>query len=528
THGDLPPQDPPVTRGLKRVYVRLLGRVEGHPRLVTLAVLLLLAGALAAVPFLKSSFLPSFEEGHFLVHMILAPGSSLEESLRLGKAVSRELHTLPYVAAVAQKAGRPEEGNATRGPNASEIEVNLKRGRQPLSAEAQIRRLVDKIPGATFSINTFLKERMEETVSGHKGSLAVNVFGSSLSALDREGRKVAAVLKKIPGVADVRILSQAGAPQLAISLRKAALLRWGIAPVSVFDTVQTAYQGMTVGQIYRGERVFDVTVILPPRDRTIAAVGNLPVRTPGGVYLPLKELAAIRMSSGRFAILHQGGRRVQTITCNFTGSNSAAITAEAKRLIRSKVSLPEGFYIEFSGTAAAQARAVKDLVFHSLMAAIGIVLLVSVIAGDWRNTLLLLVNLPFALAGGVIAVLLTGGTISLGSLVGFVTVFGITLRNSIMLLSHYEHLVTVEGMSWGPETALRGAAERLSPILMTALVTALGLLPLALGVKTPGQEVVGALAIVVLGGIFTSTALNLLVLPTLALRFGRFGAGSRA
>jgi CzcA family heavy metal efflux pump len=522
-HGDLPPEDPPVTRGLKNKYVGLLGRVELHPRLVALGVLLLPAAALVAVFHLNSSFLPAFEEGHYLVHMTLAPGSSLEESLRLGKQVSRELLSLPYVRAVAQKAGRAEEGSATRGPNASEIEVNLKRGRQPLSAESQIRRLLDRIPGATFSINTFLTERMEETISGYKASLVVNVFGNDLDVLDREGQKIAAVLRQIPGLTDIQVLSQAGAPQMAIGLRKAALLRWGIAPVSVLDTLETAYQGTTVGQIYQGERVFDVTAVLPPEDREITALGNLPVRTPDGIYLPLKELASLRMTSGRFAILHQGGRRVQTVTGNITGSNGAAITAEAQRRIRSEVFLPAGIYMEFSGTAAEEARAMRDLIFHSLIAAIGIVLLVAMVSGHWRNTLLLLANLPFAMAGGVLAVLITGGTMSLGSMVGFVTVFGITLRNSIMLLSHYQHLVAVEGMRWGPETALRGASERLSPILMTALVTALGLLPLAVGARTAGQEIVGALAIVVLGGILASTALNLLVLPTMALRFGRFG-----
>ncbi|MDR3569503.1 MAG: efflux RND transporter permease subunit [Syntrophobacteraceae bacterium] len=526
THGELRSEEPPVTRGLKKGYVRLLGRVERHPGWVIPGVLMLMAGTLVAVPFLKSSFLPKFEEGHFLVHMVLAPGSSLEESLRLGRQVSRELLKLPYVGAVAQKAGRAEAGGEPRGPNASEIEVNLKRGRQPLSAESRIRRLVHGIPGASFSINTFLAERIEETISGYKASLAVNIFGNSLDALDSEGQKVAAVLKQIPGVADIQVLSRGGAPQIAIRLHKAALLRWGIEPVSVLDTMETAYQGTTVGQIYQGERVFDVTAMIAPKDRRIAAIGNLPVRTAGGVYLPLKKLAAIQVTSGRFAVLHQGGRRVQTITCNITGRNSGAIAAEVEHRIRSEVSLPAGGYIQYAGTAAARAKAVGDLIFHALLAATGIVLLVSVVAGHWRNTLLLLANLPFALAGGVVAVLITGQTMSIGSLVGFVTVFGITLRNSIMLLSHYQHLVSVEGMNWGAEAALRGACERLSPILMTALVTALGLLPLALGVRTQGQEIVGALAIVALGGILSSTALNLLVLPAMALRFGRFGMPS--
>lgn len=188
----------------------------------------------------------------------------------------------------------------------------------------------------------------------------------------------------------------------------------------------------------------------------------------------------------------------------------------------SKVSFPSGLYAEFTGTAAAQARVKRDLIFHASLAAIGIILLVSVVACNWRNTLLLLLNLPFALAGGVAAVMLTGRVLSLGSMVGFVTVFGITLRNGIMMISHFEHLVAVEGMNWGGEAAARGASERLAPILMTALVTGLGLLPLAVGYRTPGQEIVGPLAVVVLGGLVTSTILNLLVLPTLALRFGRF------
>ncbi len=521
---ELSAEDPPVVRGLKHRYARLLERVESHPRPVYLLVLLLLAAALVAAPFLKSSFLPNFEEGHYIVHMVLMPGSSLQESLRLGKRVTRELLKLPFVSTVAQKAGRPEKGSSIRGPNASEIEVNLKRGHQPLSAGSQIRRCLEKVPGATFSVNTFLKERMEETVSGYTASLVINIFGNKLDVLDHVGRKAASVLEKIPGIADVQLLSQAGAPRIAISLRKAALQRWGISPVTVLDAVETAYQGTTVGQIHQGERVFDLTVILSPGDRGIASVGELPVRTPGGVFLPLKELASIRMKSGRFSVLHQGGRRVQTITCNVTGANGAAVTAETERRLRAAVLLPAGVFMEFAGTATARSRAVKELIFHSLLAAAGIVLLVSAIAGNWRNSLLLLLNLPFALAGGVLAVLVSGEALSLGALVGFVTVFGITLRNSIMLMSHYEHLVRVEGMEWGPQAALRGASERLCPILMTALVTALGLLPLALGAKTPGREVVGALAIVVLGGIFTSTALNLLVLPTLALRFARFGS----
>jgi Cu/Ag efflux pump CusA len=221
-------------------------------------------------------------------------------------------------------------------------------------------------------------------------------------------------------------------------------------------------------------------------------------------------------------ILHDGSRRVQTITLNVAGGNVDAFVQSARKQIAAKVALAPGNYIQFGGTAAAQAQSRRDLLVHSALAALGIVLLLSIVLTNWRNLLLVLVNLPFALVGGVLAVFAGGGMLSLGAMVGFVTLFGITLRNSIMLISHYEHLVEVEGMEWGYPTAVRGASERLAPILMTALVTGLGLLPLAIGSSAPGQEIEGPLAIVILGGLITSTALNLLVLPTLALRYGRF------
>jgi Cu/Ag efflux pump CusA len=221
-------------------------------------------------------------------------------------------------------------------------------------------------------------------------------------------------------------------------------------------------------------------------------------------------------------ILHDGARRVQTITLNVAGGDVNAFVRNAQKQIAAKVPLAPGNYVQFGGTAEAQAQSRRDLLVHSALAGLGIVLLLSIVLTNRRNLLLVLVNLPFALVGGVLAVFAGGGMLSLGAMVGFVTLFGITLRNSIMLISHYEHLVGVEGMEWGYPTAVRGASERLAPLLMTALVTALGLLPLAIGSSSPGQEIEGPLAIVILGGLMTSTALNLLVLPTLALRYGRF------
>ncbi len=262
--------------------------------------------------------------------------------------------------------------------------------------------------------------------------------------------------------------------------------------------------------------------LAPDERNSVAGIAALPLRTPDGNYISLGQVARVYAGSGRYMILHEGGNRVQPVTCDVVGRNTAAFVAEARRRI-ARLHLPAGIYVEFAGTAQAQSQARRDLLVHSLLAGLGIVLLLSIVLANYRNLLLVLLNLPFALVGGVFAVwLFTDRTLSLGSLVGFVTLFGITLRNAIMLISHYEHLVTHEGAVWGPETAWRGATERLAPILMTALVTGLGLLPLALASGTAGREIEGPMAIVILGGLVTSTILNLLVLPTLSLRFGRF------
>ena len=289
--------------------------------------------------------------------------------------------------------------------------------------------------------------------------------------------------------------------------------------------MSTAYEGANAGQIYDGNQVFNVSVILDVGSRhDVTQVAALPLKSQSGIHMPLGQLAAVSQTAGRFVVLHQGAQRVQTVTCNVGGREVGAFVVDAQRRIGAEVKLPAATYLEFGGTAAGEARARRDLLVNSALVGLGVVLLISVVVRNTRNLILVLLNLPFALVGGVLAVFIVGGMLSIGGLVGFVTLFGITLRNSIMMISHYEHLVTVEDQVWGPATALRGAAERLTPILMTASVTALGLLPLAINSSAPGHEIDGPMAIVILGGLITSTVLNLLVLPTLALRFGRFEA----
>ena len=492
------------------------------------ATLALCAAAAAAAPFFGGAFLPELQEGHFIVHMAAVPGTSLEESLRLGRAVTLELLKNPHIRSVAQQAGRAESADDTWGPHYSEFHVDL----QPLSGQeggqvqGEIRAALSQFPGVYFAIKPFLTERIEEVLSGVTAEVVIKIFGDDLEALDRKAREVAPLISSIRGAADVQVESPPGLPQVFFRLRPERLRQFGFHPVDVLEAVRTAYQGSVVAQTYEANRVFNVAVILDEESRRDPEnLGGLRLHSLQGPAIPLRELVDVYQTTGRFMIVHDGARRRQSVTCNVRGRDIASFVAEAKRKIQA-VSFPPGVYPVFSGAAEASAQARRELLLHSSIAGVGVVLLLSMVFGSARNLLLVLANMPFALVGGVLAVFLTGGWLTVGALVGFVTLFGITTRNSIMMISHFERLVTQEGMEWGLEAALRGASERLAPILMTALVTALGLLPLALGSGEPGREIEGPMAIVILGGLATSTVLNLLVLPSLALRYGRFNPTS--
>ena len=515
----------PFVEKIKEKYRALLLKVEEHPKAVIIIVSVFIVIGIAALPFFGGGFLPELKEGHFIIHMSMIPGTSIEESLRAGHEVGRELLKIPYVRTVAQRVGRAEKSDDVWGTHYSELDVDLKplHGEEAEFAQSEIRKKLAGFPGANFAVKTFLTERVEEVLSGYTASVVLNLYGNDLDKLDEEAGVIAKLLREIRGATEVQIQSPPGTPQLTIQLRNKDLSHWGFDPLQVLDAIRVAYQGEVVGQIYDGNGVFDVSVILDSQKRkSIDDIGSLPLRSPVGTFVRLNQLADIHEVSGRYVVLHQGARRMQTITCNVTGRDINSFVTEAKNRIRSTIALPSGVYVEFSGAAEAQSRSKQDLIVYSLLAGLGIILFLSIVIGNIRNLILVLFNLPFALVGGVLSVFLSGGWLSIGSLVGFVTLFGITLRNSIMMISHYEHLVTYEGMTWGKEAAIRGALERLTPILMTALVTALGLLPLALGSQAPGREIEGPMAIVILGGLITSTALNLLVLPTLALRYGLF------
>lgn len=523
-----PPRQPPVVRWSRAAYLGLLRRIGRSPRLAMLASLLLTLAGAAILPSLGAVFLPDLREGHMILHMVAVPGTSLRESERLGVLITGDLKGIPGVRAVAAQIGRAEAAEDTAGPHYSEIHIDLQPGLDGAAqraVEAQIRELIAGFPGAAFSLKTFLTERIEETVSGFTAPVVVNVVGSDLDRIEAAARSVARELAEVKGAQDVQQASPAGLPQVTVALRPVDLRHWGLDPVEVLEAVRTAYQGDVVGQTYRGNAVYNVLVILDAQVRgRLSAVGDLPLRTPGGRYVRLSQIADVYESAGRYQVQHLGAQRVQAVTANVAGRDIAGFVAAAKRKIAKEVRLPEGVYVTFSGAAEAQAAARRDLLLHAALAGFGIVVLLAIVTGSAANLMLVLVTLPFAFVGGVAAAALTGGVLSLGSIVGFVTLAGISLRNSVMMIAHYEQMVTRDGRTWDAATAAAGAADRMVPILMTSLVTGLGLLPLALGAGEPGREIEGPMALVILGGLVTSTVLTLLILPVLALRFARFRA----
>jgi CzcA family heavy metal efflux pump len=518
----------PALAWLKTRYARALGGLLGRPAAVTGAAALVCLGAVATLPFFGATFLPEFREGHYLIHMSAVPGTSLDESFRLGAHVTRALRRDPRVRSVAQRIGRAELSEDTWGTHYTEFEVDLVplTGEDAETVQDDLRDILAGFPGVNFAIRGFLAERIEETLTGSTAELVVRIFGDDLDSLDVAARRVAETLSTIHGAADVQYDPPPVAPEAIMRLRHGALARYGLRADEVLATVETATRGTVVAQTFDGNRATDVVVTVVPERRTRPEdLRSLPVMSAGGRQVELGQVADVARTTGRFMIAHVGARRVQTVTANVRGRDVEGVTRDLETRLGPTAGLPAGVYAEVGGAGAAQRQARRELLRDGLLAGAGIVMLLWVAFGEASRLWLVLANLPFALVGGVLAVFATGGLLSLGSLVGFVTLFGIATRNAVMLISHYDHLVTAEGEVWGREGAMRGALERLGPILMTALVTALGLLPLALGSGDPGREIEGPMATVILGGLLTSTVLSLFVLPVVALRWGRFGAG---
>ena len=515
---------------LKGVHERLLQRWCHAPGRVIVASVILTILALAALPFFGSQLMPPFREGHFVVQAVAPPGTSLGAVMRIGERISRDFLAIPGVLTVEHQIGRAESGEDTWEPNRSEFHIELKRmsGRAEQRTQEAIRATLEHYPSFQTQVMTFLADRLSESLSGETAPVAINVFGSDLDELDGVANRIAAVLKSVPGASDIQVQSPSGAPFLRVDVQQERLNQYGFTATDVLDTVQTAYQGATAAQIYDANKVVNLVVRLPFSERTDPELlGELLVRGKSGVTVPLRDLATLSLTEGRTSIMHEGARRRQVVTVNPVTSDITGFVAAARNAIDQKTKLPGTVYLEFTGAAAGEAAARRDLLTHAAMAAVGIILLLSVAFGDARSVILIFAMTPFALVGGVLAVAMTGATLSIGSLVGFVTLFGVVARNAILMVAHVDHLMSSEGAAWSLDTVLRGARERLVPILMTALVTALGLLPLAAASGEVGREVQGPMAQVILGGLATSTLMNLLVLPVLIWRFGPLGTARK-
>jgi CzcA family heavy metal efflux pump len=532
-------EDPPMIRIIKKWYVKTLHRIEKHYKFIIAISFMFIAIGLGTLPLFKSQFIPALHEGHYIMHMTAVPGTSEQESLRIGKKVSAVIRRIDGVKSVTQWVGRAPNGADSFGTHYSEFEIEI----GAISGEEQ-RRILNRIReelageevdddgdgiaeagfiGVNFAINTFLTERIEETISGYAASTVINIYGQDLDALDRDANAIASVVKSIRGATDVLVQSPPGTPQLVIRLRPEKMAQLGLQPTDVLDNIRAAHEGTPITQVYEGNRVIGVSVLLALEARDdVQETGSLPLFNPEGKLLRLRDVADIVQENGRSKILHAGAKRIQTVTANVNGRDMESFTNELKDTLKNDVVLSQGSYLEFTGAAEANAKSKEALILHSLLAGVTVFLMLYIAFGRLRNLLLTFANLPFALFGGVLAIMATGGWMSIGSLVGFVTLFGITLRNSIMMVSHYQHLVDEENCTWGLETCIRGASERLPSILMTALVTALGLLPLAAASGQPGREIEGPMATIIVGGLITSTILNLLILPTIMLHFGKF------
>ena len=543
-------EEPPLLRWLQGGYEWIVRRIDRELALVVTCLLLLVAAAGWALYHFGGESLPEMRESHDVIHMQGIPGTSLPQSMAVGHAVARALKEIPAVEHVTQQAGRAELGEDTWGVEYSELEVGLKDlDAEDFEAAQQALRatLRDRFPGFSFEVFSFLSERIMETISGSIAPLAVKVYGDDLADVDRAAREIAAALRTVKGSDNVRPEPQIGQPEIVIRIRPEDAAHHNLRATQIDDTIHAAYQGVQVAQAYDRNRIINLVVVLDPSSRNDPdAVADLWLSVPGsgspsrgtaapphnptppgataetgppGNRLQLKQVADVFLSDGRFLIRHEGGIRQQLVTCNVQGRDIESFVAEAQRRV-GKLILPPGVTFVFTGAHEVKQAVQRELLLLGTAAGAGILLILWMAFGSLRRLLLILVNLPFALVGGVAVVYMMGGVLDVGSMVGFVTLFGITTRNSIMMVSHWQHLHEVDGLPWGPELIFQGARERLAPVLMTALVTALGLLPIALSWGRPGSEIEGPMALVILGGLVTSTGLNLLVLPVLYRRFG--------
>ena len=526
--GRLHEKDAPFVRMLKQVYGRILLPLMHRPKLVLSVIVVALVVTGASISRLGEEFLPNFKERDFLMHWVEKPGTSLDAMNRITVQVSKELRAIPGVRNFGSHIGRAEVADEVVGPNFTELWISIDPAVDYTSTVARIQEVVDGYPGLYRDVLTYLKERIKEVLTGASATIVVRLYGPDMAVLREHAQVVSKAIADVPGVADLKTEPQVLVPQVAVKLTPEAATLFGLTPAEIRKSITTLVKGTKVGEVYQDQKVFDVAVwSIPERRQDLASLRQLLIDVPaGGGHVLLGDVAEVSMVAAPNEIKREGVSRRIDVTCNVKGRDLGGVARDIEARVKA-LSFPREYHPEILGEYAARRESQQRLLAYSALSLVGIFLLLQMDFGSTRLALLVFGTLPFALVGGVMGAFLSGGILSLGSLVGFVTVLGIAARNGIMLVSHYQHLQREEGDSFGPQLVLRGAQERLAPILMTALCAGLVLLPLVLAGNRPGYEIEHPLAVVILGGLITSTAMNLLLLPSLYLRWGRATSENR-
>ncbi|KTC66397.1 Cation efflux system protein CzcA (plasmid) [Legionella adelaidensis] len=506
---------------LKTHFLKALHWSLSHFKAVIIMALVAFVCALTLLPFFGTSFLPEFHEGNFIVTMSTLPGTSLEESMRLGLQVQNTLLKYPQVVSIAQRAGRSELDEDALPPNVSEFDVLLDFDKdQSMAPDKLLRNIradLASIPGAVFNVGQFIAHRMDEVLSGVRAQVAVKIFGDNLSTLNELGQSLETLLKSIPGTVDVNKEQQINVPQIIIKIDRDKAARYGVNVGQISEDVEVLLNGVSVSSILEGQRTFDLFLRMdkPGRANT-KAIQNMLIDAHGQTEessskIPLRAVAEIKVEPQPFAINRENVQRLLVIGFNVQGRDLGSVIADVKQEVQEKIKLPTGYFIQYGGQFESQQQASKVILAFGVLVIFIMLILLHKAFGTFREAILVMFNLPLALIGGVVSLFIASGEMSVAAMIGFITLFGIAARNGIILVSHYNQL-RLQGKT-RQQVVIDGTLDRLVPVLMTAATAALGLFPLLWG-SPAGKELERPLAQVLLGGLFTSTVLNMLVVPT--------------
>jgi CzcA family heavy metal efflux pump len=515
-------RESPLVRWLQRGYVGILGRIVPRPALAYGSVILVMAGGIVVAPLMGQNLFPAFKERDFLMHWVSQPGTSREEMVRITEQASRELRAIPGVRNFGAHIGQGTLADEVVGMNFTENWISIDPAVDYDTTLAAVQKVVDGYPGLQRDVQTYLKERTKEVLTGSSDAIIVRIFGDDLDVLREKATEVKDLVAGIDGIIDEHVTLQTNVPQLQVEVDLAKASGFGIKPGDVRRIAAAFIASEEAGDIWRNGKNTEVHVWSVARARySIESVEKLLMDAPDGRKVPIGELAKVTMVPTPNQILRENGSRRIDIGANVAAGKALGTVAEEVKRRLAQVEFPAGYHAQLLGEYKEAQTAQDRLLLFSGIVIIGILFLLATAFGGWKLAFLVLLTLPMALVGGILAAYLTGGILSLGSLVGFFTVLGIAARNGILMINHFQHLEREEGMPFGRDLVLRGAKERLSPILMTTLAAGLALVPLVVWGNLPGHEIEYPMAVVIIGGLITSTLLNLFVLPSLYLRFGR-------